>query len=36
VPVAAAGYLPLLDRCAWLVAGVGIGIVATLALLGRF
>ncbi|HTJ89468.1 MAG TPA: carbon monoxide dehydrogenase subunit G [Acidocella sp.] len=36
VPVPAGGYLPLLDRCAWLVAGVGIGIVATLALLGRF
>jgi uncharacterized protein len=35
VPVAA-GYLSLLDRCAWLVAGVGIGIVATLAVLGRF
>jgi uncharacterized protein len=36
VPVAAGGYLPLLDRGAWLVAGVGIGIVATLAVLGRF
>jgi carbon monoxide dehydrogenase subunit G len=35
VPVSAAGYLPLLDRCAWLVAGIGIGLVATLAALGR-
>jgi carbon monoxide dehydrogenase subunit G len=35
VPVATAGYLPLLDRCAWLVAGVGVGIVVTLAVLGR-
>jgi hypothetical protein len=35
VPVSAAGYLPLLDRCAWLVAGIGIGIVATLAALGQ-
>ena len=35
VPVAAPGYMLLLDRCAWLVAGMGIGIVATLAVLGR-
>ena len=35
VRVAETGYLPLLDRCAWLVAGVGIGIVATLAMVGK-
>jgi carbon monoxide dehydrogenase subunit G len=35
VPVASAGHVPLIDRCAWLVAGIGIGIVATLAALGR-
>jgi carbon monoxide dehydrogenase subunit G len=36
MPMAAAGHIPLIDRCAWLVAGLGIGIVATLAVLGRF
>ncbi|HEY1857746.1 CoxG family protein [Acidocella sp.] len=35
LPVAAAGYFPLIDRFAWLVAGAGVGIVATLAVLGR-
>jgi carbon monoxide dehydrogenase subunit G len=31
----AAGHIPLVDRLAWLIVGVGIGIVATLAYLGR-
>lgn len=33
--VAAGGYFPLIDRFAWLAAGVGAGVVATLAYLGR-
>jgi uncharacterized protein len=32
---AKAGHIPLIDRCAWLVVGFGLGIVATLACLGR-
>jgi uncharacterized protein len=35
VVVANSGRLALIDRCAWLVAGFGLGVVATLALLGR-
>jgi hypothetical protein len=35
VPVAAAGHIPLIDRCAWLVAGICVGIVSTLVVLGR-
>ncbi len=35
LPVAKAGHIPLIDRCAWLVAGVGVGVVLTLASLGR-
>jgi len=34
-PVAQPGYLPLLDRCAWLVAGFGLGVIAILASLGK-
>jgi uncharacterized protein len=34
-PSVAAGHIPLIDRLAWLVAGIGIGIVATLGVLGR-
>lgn len=34
-PRAVAGHIPLIDRCAWLLVGVGIGVIATLRLLGR-
>jgi carbon monoxide dehydrogenase subunit G len=34
-PVAQPGYLPLLDRCAWAVAGFGLGVIAILASLGK-
>lgn len=32
---AAGGHIPLIDRVAWLVAGLGVGIVATLGFLGQ-
>ena len=34
-PVVAAGHIPLIDRCAWLLVGVGFGVIATLGFLGR-
>jgi carbon monoxide dehydrogenase subunit G len=34
-PAAVQGHIPLIDRCAWLIAGFGLGIIATLACLGR-
>ncbi len=34
-PGAVAGHIPLIDRCAWLLVGVGVGVVATLGFLGR-
>jgi hypothetical protein len=34
-PRAIAGHIPLIDRCAWLLVGVGIGVIATLGFLGR-
>ena len=34
-PRAIAGHIPLIDRCAWLLVGVGIGVIATLEFLGR-
>ena len=33
--VAQPGYLPLLDRCAWAVAGFGLGVIAILGSLGK-
>jgi uncharacterized protein len=34
-PTAIAGHIPLIDRVAWLVVGLGAGIVTTLGFLGR-